>query len=94
MPAFLSPQDDRDEQGGRFYAVLGRLNQPQPHLTLRLGLYGHWLPLDPATLFTDIIPFAPAPPPDEAWQVGPSTKEPDSESGSFLSRFLPGRWTV
>ena len=27
MPAFYSPTDDRDEQGGRWYAVMGRLQQ-------------------------------------------------------------------
>jgi PRTRC genetic system protein A len=93
MAAFFSGQDDRDEQGGRFYAVMGRLNLPQPHLVVRLGLYGHWLPLDPDNLFSDITPFAPAPPLNEAWQVQVSAP-PAETSGSFLRRFLPERWTT
>ncbi|GAB4430151.1 MAG: hypothetical protein Kow0031_10930 [Anaerolineae bacterium] len=97
MAAFFSDQDDRDEQGGRFYAVMGRLGQPQPHLALRLGLYGHWLPLVPTALFTDIRPFGPpdaAGSGDEWLTPAPYAETDDAVSGSFLSRFLPRRWTT
>jgi len=40
--AFFSATDDRDEQGFRIYGVVGRLNTPEPELTLRLGIYGHF----------------------------------------------------
>ena len=43
--AFFSATDDRDEQGFRVYGVVGRLDQPEPELTLRLGIYGHFAPL-------------------------------------------------
>ncbi|MCP4385693.1 MAG: hypothetical protein GY798_30510, partial [Hyphomicrobiales bacterium] len=58
MPAFFSPTDDRDELGGRFYAVMGHLERENPELVLRLGLYGHWLYNVPApALFDDLGPF-------------------------------------
>lgn len=58
MPAFFSPTDDRDELGGRFYAVMGHLEQEPPELILRLGFYGHWLYNVPAlAIFEDIEPF-------------------------------------
>lgn len=58
MPAFFSSTDDRDERGGRFYAVIGRLDRPRPELILRLGAYGHWLDNIPAlTLFDELGPF-------------------------------------
>ncbi len=58
MPAYFSPTDDGDEQGGRFYAVMGRLDRPNPELTLRLGMYGPWLPNVPAlSLFEGLGPF-------------------------------------
>ena len=44
--AFFSAIDDWDEQGFRIYGVVGRLNAPQPELALRLGVYGHFAPLD------------------------------------------------
>lgn len=58
MPAFFSPTDDADEQGGRFYAVIGHLDRPEPQLMLRMGLYGHWLYDVPGlALFDDLEPF-------------------------------------
>jgi PRTRC genetic system protein A len=58
MPAFFSSTDDGDEQGGRFYAVMGHLDRPNPQLILRLGMYGHWLLNVPgAVLFDDLGPF-------------------------------------
>lgn len=58
MPAFFSPTDDRDERGGRIYAVIGHLDQPHPQLVLRLGTYGHWLTNVPAlTVFEDLGPL-------------------------------------
>ena len=44
--AFFSATDDGDEQGFRIYGVLGRLDTARPELTLRLGIYGHFAPLD------------------------------------------------
>ena len=45
-PAFFSAVDDRDEQGFRVYGVVGRLDSPLPELRLRVGVYGHFAPLD------------------------------------------------
>ena len=44
--AFFSATDDRDEQGFRIYGVVGRLDTPLPELTLRVGVYGHFAPVD------------------------------------------------
>ena len=44
--AFFSATDDGDEQGFRVYGAVGRLDSPAPELTLRVGIYGHFAPLD------------------------------------------------
>ncbi len=44
--AFFSDTDDRDEQGFRIYGVVGRLDTPRLELSLRLGVYGHFSPVD------------------------------------------------
>ncbi len=44
--AFFSATDDRDEQGFRIYGVVGRLGTPEPELSLRVGVYGHFAPLE------------------------------------------------
>ena len=44
--AFFSVTDDRDEQGFRIYGVVGRLDTPLPELRLRVGVYGHFAPVD------------------------------------------------
>ena len=49
--AFFSATDDRDEQGFRIYGVVGRLHDPLPELTLRVGIYGHFAPLEWAQAF-------------------------------------------
>ncbi len=49
--AFFSATDDRDEQGFRIYGVVGRLDAPLPELRLRVGVYGHFAPLDWSQVF-------------------------------------------
>ncbi len=49
--AFFSATDDRDEQGFRIYGVVGRLDTPLPELNLRVGVYGHFAPLDWSQVF-------------------------------------------
>ncbi len=44
--SFFSAIDDRDEQGFRIYGVAGRLDSDRPELSLRVGVYGHFAPLD------------------------------------------------
>ena len=50
--AFFSGTDDRDEQGFRIYGVMGRLDTPRPELRLRVGVYGHFAPLDWPQVFS------------------------------------------
>ena len=49
--AFFSVTDDMDEQGFRIYGVVGRLDAPEPELALRLGIYGHFAPLEWSQMF-------------------------------------------
>ena len=44
--AFFSKTDDRDEQGFRIYGVAGRLDADRPELSLRVGVYGHFAPVE------------------------------------------------
>ena len=45
-PAFFSDTDDGDEQGFRIYGVVGRLDSDRPELSLRVGVYGHFAPVE------------------------------------------------
>lgn len=56
MGAFFSETDNRDEQGCRFYAVIGRIYS-KPEIRLRLGVYGDFLDLPAAALFEGLGPF-------------------------------------
>lgn len=51
MSAFWSGTDNRDEQGFRFYAVVGHLDHDHPTIRLRLGVYGHFWEVPLSTLF-------------------------------------------
>ena len=44
--AFFSATDDRDEQGFRIYGVVGRLDALRPELSPRVGVYGHFAPVE------------------------------------------------
>jgi PRTRC genetic system protein A len=56
MRPFFSGKDDRDEQGFRFYAVIGRIFT-RPEITLRIGVYGDTYRVPATKLFTDLGPF-------------------------------------
>ena len=57
-PARFSPTDDADEQGLCIYGVLGRLGSDRPEVALRVGAYGHFLPVPWDSMFTgDRDPF-------------------------------------
>lgn len=56
MTAYFSDTDNRDEQGLRFYAVIGRI-YTRPEIRLRVGIYGDWLELEPMSLFDGLGPF-------------------------------------
>ncbi len=49
--AFFSKTDDRDEQGFRIYGVAGRLDTDRPELSLRVGVYGHFAPVEWSQVF-------------------------------------------
>ena len=50
--AFFSATDDRDEQGFRIYGVAGRLDHDRPELSLRVGVYGHFAPVEWSQVFS------------------------------------------
>jgi PRTRC genetic system protein A len=56
MSAYFSRTDDEDEQGCRFYAVIGRIYS-RPEIRLRLGLYGDFIELPATELFDGLGPF-------------------------------------
>ena len=49
--AFFSGTDDGDEQGFRIYGVVGRLDTDRPELSLRVGVYGHFAPVEWSQVF-------------------------------------------
>ena len=49
--SFFSKTDDRDEQGFRIYGVAGRLDSDRPELSLRVGVYGHFAPVEWSQVF-------------------------------------------
>ena len=49
--AFFSKTDDGDEQGFRVYGVAGRLDSDRPKLSLRVGVYGHFAPVEWSQVF-------------------------------------------
>ena len=49
--AFFSKTDDGDEQGFRIYGVAGRLDTDRPELSLRVGVYGHFAPVEWSQVF-------------------------------------------
>ena len=54
--AFFSSTDDGDEQGFRIYGVVGRTGEYRPELALRVGVYGHFAPVDYAQVFEGADP--------------------------------------
>ncbi len=57
MAAFFSMTDDADEQGLRFYAVIGKIATWQPEIRVRVGVYGHHLDVPADMVFDDLGPF-------------------------------------
>ena len=55
-PAYFSLQDDEDQKGFRFYAVMGHI-YTRPSICLRIGVHGDWLPLPVTALFANAGPF-------------------------------------
>ena len=49
--AHFSSTDTADEQRLRLYGVVGRLDRPRPHVALRVGVYGAFLPVPWASVF-------------------------------------------
>jgi PRTRC genetic system protein A len=54
MAAQFSQMDDEDETGFRIYGVCGNFDR-QPHITFRVGLYGHFYPIH-AALIAELPP--------------------------------------
>ena len=54
--AFFSATDNSDEQGFRIYGVVGRLDDSEPELSLRVGVYGHFAPVEWPQVFDGPVP--------------------------------------
>ena len=75
--AFFSATDDRDEQGFRIYGVVGRLADPLPELRLRVGVYGHFAPVEWSPVFDGPDPGVRlvGEEPDATWNTESEDKE-------------------
>jgi PRTRC genetic system protein A len=51
LSAFFSETDDEDEQGLRFYAVIGQVDRDCPQIAVRVGVYGHTWNVPQTTVF-------------------------------------------
>lgn len=58
LQAFFSETDNGDEQGLRFYAVVGRIDSPSPEIRVRVGVYGQHMHVPVTTVFEGPGPFA------------------------------------
>ncbi len=50
MEPFFSPTDNKDEQGFRIFAVIGKVNE-QAEIRVRVGVYGNYWNIPAATIF-------------------------------------------
>lgn len=61
LSAFFSETDDHDEQGLRFYCVIGNLDHAlalePPQIALRVGVYGHRYNVPISTVFESTLAF-------------------------------------
>ena len=96
LAARFSRTDDADEQGLCLYGVVGRLDRPRPHVALRAGAYGHFLPVPWETVFEGSavdregvhdVQFDAADPEDDAGAGGVEPRRPVS---LWLARLNPG----
>lgn len=58
MPTFFSGTDDSDEQGLRFYCVVGKLDTDRPEIACRVGVYGFHMRVRVETIFEGSGPYA------------------------------------
>jgi len=68
LTTFFSTQDNHDEQGFRIYSVIGDFLSG-PRILTRIGLYGHFLDIDSATIFELPANLEPITPDDELTHV-------------------------
>lgn len=57
LPAFFSGDDNRDEQGFRVYAVIGRVHTSAPEIAVRVGVFGHFMRISALSVFDHLGPF-------------------------------------
>ncbi len=57
LAAFFSGTDNRDEQGLRFYIVIGKVDTDTPEITARVGAYGVTMPVEVTEIFDGLGPF-------------------------------------
>ena len=50
MEPFFSPTDNKDEQGFRIFAVIGKVNE-KPEIRVRVGVYGNYWNIPASTIF-------------------------------------------
>ena len=60
LSAFFSSTDDADEQGLRYYVVIGRVDTDTPEITARVGVYGVTHRIKADAIFDGLGPFVEA----------------------------------
>jgi PRTRC genetic system protein A len=83
MAAFFSDTDDADEQGLRFYAVIGRIDTDAPEIRVRVGVYGHFLDVPADMIFDDLGPFV-----DRLGEEVGSTRDPHNDEIESATDFV------
>lgn len=61
MPAIFSDIDDKDEKATRLYAVVGKIDQVFPEITVRASCAGKFIPLQPEDIFENKFKAYPYP---------------------------------
>lgn len=78
LAAFFSTTDDGDEQGLRFYVVIGKVDTAAPEIAVRVGVYGHHMTVPVTTLFTGPGPFVEVDPEVEIVLLGHEVDEDET----------------
>jgi PRTRC genetic system protein A len=78
MGPFFSTTDDRDEQGFRIFAVIGKVNQ-KPEIHVRVGVYGNYWTI-PASAIFEL--------PEEIWDANYGNGELDYDETNIEEKII------
>lgn len=79
MMPFFSETDNEDEQGLRFYVVVGQVETEVPTMRCRVGVYGHTWEIAASTIFEGLGPFVDLHGSNRTAQVAPEPTDAEVE---------------